>query len=608
MSLVTRNLTLKSDGSANDATDHILTVVATDSSTDRDDERFDTASLKLPLKNGGTIEASKAGKGDELDIPAFINHERDVRKMIGSVDSAFIDSNGQLEMNIRLASGLDDAETVYKLASGGHLGNNVSVTYDMADTTEESGVYYGATVLEVSVVWRGANKNARILSVKSDKEKEEMAIKTKTPAEVADALGQAKDALTSAMDAVSAAEQANDDGQKPDDKPSAKPANPSEQEPGANNSDNTSKEDNVNVTKAMCEATKSTKAPESVKAKSLVANEYLKSKKATADWFSNIAKHSNDPRGAADAWKANLTDKGITGDDILPTEISQIFIDNFENPAGVLSTVKRMNVKQMVVNALTGTGDEARAAGHRKGDIKRNQKLANKRRSILCHMIYKKLDLNQIDVWTTPELARERLGELTKQLANEIERAIVIGDGRAEPADGQPDLRVFVDGEGILSIKSDVKDSADENKFGSRVADIYTPTADDANLYDEILGAKSLIKADGKLVLVAKKSAITSLYRMKNQNGGYLIQPSATPEATLGVDKVITPSWMEEDDEFNAYLYVDGSYTLIGDSTPTQRPFFDVNTNSDVLLLEEPNGGSLSGYKVAVGIQAVEQS
>lgn len=602
MSVITKKLQLKADDTDTDSDERLLTVIATDSSEDRDMEQFDTASLLLPLRDGSTIEVGKLTGDEQLDVTAFINHERDVRNIIGSVTSASVNDSGQLEMVIRLAD-TPDADTVYTLAKGGHLGNNISVTYDMSDVEEIAGVYHGATVLEVSVVWRGSNKHARVLSVKADKG-EYMFTDKKTPEEVDAALEAAKTALATAEEAVDAALAANevaDDEDNNGDTPGGQDDEAKDAETGDND-----KEENMGkdvVTKAMTAITKATTAPKAV-VKSADSNSYLKSKQATKDWFANLGAHRNDSAAAAKAWSANLADKGIAGDSFLPSSIEQIFFDNFEESADVLNVVSRVNgVKQMYVNALTGTGDAARAAGHTKGDTKRDQKLINKRRNVLCRMIYKKLALDQIDLWTAPELMEARLGELAKQLVNEIQRAIVIGDGRTAPASGAADYRVFVDDTGIRSIKSDVTGSTTANSFSSLVASIYTPAADDANIYDKVLSAKAQLKGDGKVALIAKKSAVTELYRAKNTSGGYLIQPSASLEATLAVDKVIQPSWMDEDSDYDAYLLTFDAYKLIGDANPTQRAWFDGNLNQDNLLLEQPLGGSLSGYKTAVGIK-----
>lgn len=209
MSKFTSSLQVKSTETSND--EHFLTVIATDASTDRDGEKYDTESLLLPLKDGSTVRVDQL-KGDEmLDIQAFLNHERDVAKsLIGSVSSASLTADKKLEMVIRLSS-IEEAQRVYTLANEGHLGNNISVTFDMSAADMFEDKFVGATVLEVSVVWRGSNKNARVLAVKSDKDEGENMpeIETKTPEEVAAALSQAQEALSRASEAISAATAAN---------------------------------------------------------------------------------------------------------------------------------------------------------------------------------------------------------------------------------------------------------------------------------------------------------------------------------------------------------------------------------------------------------------
>lgn len=606
MDKITKLLSVKSADQSNG--EHTLTVIATDSSTDRDGERYDTASLLLPLKDGTSVRADQLKGDEDLDIQAFVNHDRDVSKsLIGSVSSAQLTDAG-LQLVIRLSQ-VEEAQRVYTLASEKHLGNNISVTFDMSDADMIEDKFVGASVLEVSVVWRGSNKNARVLAVKERKDME----KKKTPEEVAEALGQAKDALAQANDAVTAALAANSGEEAGDEESGEHQENEVPAEKAAEGETTPpetvveeKEEETVEKSVQKSIAAKQAKESAGTTAKAVTTSNtsnYLDSMEAVKDYFQNIAEHRSNVAVAVKSWSQKLEEKGITGDAFLPSEISQIFITNFEKPTGILGTVKQLAVKTFVVNALTGTGDTARAAGHKKGDAKREQALVNKRRQLFAKMLYKKLSLDAIDLWNTPELALQRTAELATQLVNEIERAIVIGDGRSAPSGGAADYRVFVDGEGIFSIKADA--AAAGGTFGALVASTYTPTEADTNLYDKILGAVSLIKAEGQRVLVVKASAIADMYRAK-ANGNYLIQPGADLANVFGVSKVFTPSWMDEDEDNDAYIYTDGGYTLIGDKTPTQRTDFDTTYNKDVLLLEVPKAGSLSAYKAAVAIAVVE--
>ena len=189
---------------------HTLTVIACDPSVDRDDDIFDTASLKLPIRGGGHIVAASLNGNEDLDIPCFIDHERSVKAIIGSTSAAKLLEGDKLELTITMASN-DDAIFVYNLAKEGHLGNNVSVTYayDWQDGDREDGKFMDAELLEVSIVWRGSNKNADVVAVKSADTGVEMTDVTKTPEEVDEALTRADEALADALEAINNAKTAN---------------------------------------------------------------------------------------------------------------------------------------------------------------------------------------------------------------------------------------------------------------------------------------------------------------------------------------------------------------------------------------------------------------
>lgn len=139
-----------------------VTAVVTAPTLDRDYDIVDTASLRLPLRSGGTVKAKALSGTEELDIPFMVNHSMDVTNVIGSARKASMNAQGELEMTFGLAS-TELAQTMYKLLSEGHLGNSFSITF--TDYEVENGLMMDAEVLEVSLVWRGSNKDARLLGV-----------------------------------------------------------------------------------------------------------------------------------------------------------------------------------------------------------------------------------------------------------------------------------------------------------------------------------------------------------------------------------------------------------------------------------------------------------
>lgn len=294
---------------------------------------------------------------------------------------------------------------------------------------------------------------------------------------------------------------------------------------------------------------------------------------------------------------------GITG---LPTPaaIDRIFEDAMEKSDGIISHFSHVATRSLLVNLLSATtaGTSDRAAGHKKGDTKQDQALTDNTRTVLNKMIYKKLDLDAMELYENPELVDFRARELVDAIIVEIERSAIIGDGRSAPSGSEADLRTFDGTRGFFSVKAD---AAAGSGIGQQLADTVERTnGDGLNLYDLVVAARGLIKTEGAQYLVAKSAAITALRRAKDASG-YVVAPGSRTEDILGVERVYTPAWMDTDTANDAYLIVNGAYTTTGDSNITTRAEFDTSKNTDILLDETPRGGSLTKFKSAVAI-AVE--
>ena len=294
---------------------------------------------------------------------------------------------------------------------------------------------------------------------------------------------------------------------------------------------------------------------------------------------------------------------GITG---LPTPaaIDRIFEDAMEKSDGIISHFNHVATRSLLVNLFSATtaGTSDRAAGHKKGDTKQDQALTDNTRTVLNKMIYKKLDLDAMELYENPELLDFRARELVDAIIVEIERSAIIGDGRSAPSGSEADLRTFDGTRGFFSIKAD---AAAGSGIGQQLADTVARTnGDGLNLYDLVVAARGLIKTEGAQYLVAKSAAITAMLQAKVSNA-YVVAPGSRVEDILRVDGAYTPAWMDTDTANDAYLIVDGAYATTGDSNITTRAEFDTSKNTDILLDETPRGGSLTKFKSAVAI-AVE--
>lgn len=328
--------------------------------------------------------------------------------------------------------------------------------------------------------------------------------------------------------------------------------------------------------------------------------DWLTSKEGHKAFADLLGKHGR-ANGAFDsAWRAELAAHNVSTDGIsglpTPAPVAQLFVDALEKSTGIISHFEYINTKSLRINLLDAEGENGRAKGHKKGEEKSNQVVTNTVRDILNKMVYKRLDLDALEVYENPELIDFRAKELVEAIVAEIERAAVAGDGRSE---GTPDNRMFDGTRGFYSIKAD---AAANNGFAST----YEAAAG-SNLYDAVVGGRAQLEnpKNQPEILVASKATVAAMRLAKDASGAYLIAQGAKLEDILGVAAIYTPSWMDGD-ENAAYLFIDKAYKMIGQNGINVRPDFDTSTNQDILLDETPRGGSLGAAKSAVALKIAE--
>ena len=570
-----------------------VTFVASDSSTDRDGEHMVVETLRLPLKGGGSMTVAEipAGGTDNVDIPLLTDHALyAVDKVIGSVRRAYYE-DGKLIFEAGISS-RDYAQDLFKLIDEGHLDNAWSISVNDYDYNYETGAISNGEIIEVSLVTRGSNKDAQVLAVKSAKEKsmdeeskapvEEVKEVTETEAtEATEPTVEAPEAET--KDKSVEAEEAKDEGE------AEKPAETEETK---------EKTMDKEITKSVARK----EADQNVTAKATSAD-YLKSKAAVKDFTDAIiATKGMGTKAALNAWNAKLAEKGITGDAILPTQIEQIFFKTWQDGDSILGTFRTINANAAALNAFTGEGEGIRAKGHRKGDTKAGQTVSNVRRDLKAKIIYKMLAIDLQDLLDdqTGELLRFRVEELARRVAHEIALGAVLGDGRTAPAsDSDPDYRVFDGTRGLWSMAADLNAVGTSN-YAAAVANVVANVATD-NLYDKIVKTLTQVEdlGQGKAVVVPKGS-IGALRLLKGEDGHYVFTPGSS------VEDAIEARIFEMDMEGSGYdviAYAVNGYALYATSEMV-RTQFNINNNTDTMLVERSVAGSLYGHRAAAGYTA----
>ena len=600
----TKSLSLTKTKIAEVEGEHTITFVASSANEDRDFEILDIGTFRLPVKGGGTIRVSDlpAEGSTDVDIPLLTDHDLwSVDKVIGSVRRAYF-TNGELVFEAGISS-IPRAQELFKLVEEGHLDNAFSIQYRDYKVNPQTQVQTDGEIIEVSLVTRGANPDARVLATKSVKGTDVEA-ENPTPEEVIkenedDTVAQVAEEVTTAE----ATEETPVETEAKAVEPEAEPKAPAEEEPAKAEEIIPTNEKGIKMDKEIAKSL--VKEPSQAAVSVETNNGYLASKGAMADFAKTIAANRGNKVAIKSAWEANLKAKGLAGTFELPTELETIFFHAWNDvEADVLGTFRRSARRAGVANAFYGANDEdIRAKGHKRGETKADQTLTATKRDLKGKIIYKKLGIDLIDLLEdeSGELLRFRTEELTDRLRTEVFRGAVLGDGRSEAT---PDYRVFDGSRGLYSMVADIAGSGVANSYASMVATSINGSADD-DLYAKIVKTLAQVKPVGitsgrdfRKVIVVEPTDLASLHLLTNAAGAYLFAPGTDFEQVFGA-RIIELEGVKAAG-YDVIAYANQGYTLLG-TDDMVRTDFDISTNTDYMLVERLVAGSAEGNKVIAG-------
>lgn len=569
-----------------------IVFVASSNGLDRHYEHVDVKSLRLPLKAGGSIKVEDIPQGgveNVVDIPLMLNHSADVTDVIGSVRKAEL-VNDELVFEAGISS-RDIAQDMLTLIDEGHLSNAFSITMIDYEYDSNSGTIYNAEVIEVSLVYRGSNKEARLLTVKSLLGETE--VEEEKPTTVAEPTEEIKAEEAPVEETVveepveeTPAEEAAEETTESEVEQSTEPEQveePVEEEAEAEEDEETTNSEEKEMDAEIAKDAIVKSSP--VQAEKTAEN-YLESKKALADFKDTVLKFhrgSNDQIMAA--WAENLKSKAVTGDAILPSKIENILFKTWADQPGILGTFKQMGVRAGAVYAAE-TGTNATAKGHVKGATKVDQDLELVRRDLKALAIYKKLPIDLQDLFDdeTGELLAFRAEELAARVAHEIAVGAIVGDSTNKTIDS---------GRGLYAMATDI---AATSGYGADVATEIANSTSDTIITKAIKTVESVKAENGEgKVLVAGEGFIRDL-RLALIGLNY---PVANVEEFIGA-KIFELSEISNSN-YEMIAYVEGSYVLAGEANATVRTDFDLTKNQDVMLVERYVAGSATGYKTVAG-------
>ena len=324
------------------------------------------------------------------------------------------------------------------------------------------------------------------------------------------------------------------------------------------------------------------------------AANYLGSEEAMHDFLQTM-RESKTADAFAKNWRGKLSENGITiaegaEDAYMPEAVRGAIQDAWEKPGNWVNRLKNTRAKAYSVRLNTSDQDAetSRAKGHQKGATKVNQALTFNAKKITPQMIYKRIDLDNMTIFEDDgSLLNYISTELVNQWLIEVQRAILVGDGRL---DSDPNK--------IASVEAIVDAGAPY---------VTTVTHNDATpIIDEIITMLEGIKDEGSPVtLFMSKQTLNSLRRI-------MLSDTSTPQYVsqnivaeqLGVSEIITTSLLGED--YLAIAVVLDKYVTVGSINPAFVEWENYDTNVRNYRVEVPFGGALEGPKSAAVLAAGE--
>lgn len=318
-----------------------------------------------------------------------------------------------------------------------------------------------------------------------------------------------------------------------------------------------------------------------------VAN-YLGSAQAERD-FLTAMRNSKTGEAFSAQWRERLSENGITiaegsEEAYLPESVRGAIQDAWEKPGNWVNQLNNTRAKSYTVRLNTSDQDAegSRAKGHKKGEYKANESLTFAAKKITPQMIYKKIDVDkQTEFEDDGSLLRYIADELVKQWLIEIERAILVGDGRSND--------------------SSYKISSVEAIVNAGATYVTTMTHSSSNfLVDEVVSMVEAIKNDegGKVTVFLSLSTLNQLRRI-------LLSDTSTPQYVgrdivaeqLGVDEIITTSLLGS--EYLAIAVRLDKYFTVGSINPAFTEWENFDYNIKNYRVEVPFGGALGAPKSA---------
>lgn len=583
-----------------------LTFLANSGKVMCDGLTVDLKTLKAPLIDGSLKLVSDLTESDKLSLPLLIDHMPSIECQAGAITRLWMTDAGM--MAEAKLSEVDQGERIRQLAADGCLTNSFSITVEFNKRPGKDGIIHDGELLEISVVYRGADPRAAFTAINSrnnlngDTMNPELLKKLArtiaqfklTPDEAEQLTDSIGDIMQSALDEIAAAITDKTEGEGEGE------GTPAPEEPVQTSSGRQT----IIINKANHAAHQSGTVKFSHDRKTWLDSDdaMIAFERALIDTDNKGVEAFH--REWADTVNRNMSDTASFGVDatnvnkFIPTEAITTISDALNTRgSGLWNLLRKTGMDRLTIGGnITGLTEQTRAHGYpvsSYGTKKTEQVLSFVKRELQADYTYKYITLNKGDIRRTQRpgaLLRYVLQELPNYIIQTIERQITLG--------GYTDMAHF------RSVVTDANDNSSEWK-GNRFALSYEMT-DAAPLMD-FVRASHMVRAQGNKVLLCNADTVADLLMSANANGNTYIALGGddTLARALGVNQIITPEWWTDTDDATTMGVVMAAshYAVVGDTSIEAFTNFALSTNTNEYLQEIYAGGGLDAEKSAVVIK-----
>ena len=530
--------------------------------------------LHAPLEGGGVKLVKELTDGDVLSLPFMIDHGYRLEHVAGSITKLSIQDEGLVATGV--LGNTDAGELVRQHLIDGSLHNNfsVGVAFSSDDLDKNKLIINNGELVEISAVYTGADERTKVLEFFSKK----------------------------GIDV-------NSFGTPPANQ---QPLNFSSPQQPNGNMVLTAQNKNKPLARQNGGGLAYTQ-PQG-------GQTWLDSYEAVAEFFNlrkdwNINKQNRED--FAKRWQQHLRDRNLLRADsssiqnpsdlspFIPQPIVTAIIDQYNEADPVWALVRKTGLyRATVMEQNVGLFSEnGRAHGHTRGTEKQIEELSFRSRVISPTYIYKMLRIDQKDL-REAEQNPGNAGLFFNYLMTELLNRIFSTIGYSIIFDDFTDIYNTTDNSGFLSIEAMAADTSSTwpgNEFALTVDGDDVRFANDDlpdTLWNRLRLASSRVKAPGDKVLVCNDETIAMLAMQTNDNGTPIFGTAPTYDqirASLGVERIITPSWWgeEQDETMVGCVFVPSQYGVVGSTTVEEFSDFNLKYNQYEFLNEVYVGGGL---------------